>query len=174
MLVKKFIIALALTILLPTIALADISCEKCEIGNCVCEITDCDSGIFDVFSSTCAMEPDYEYIFSGGYLKWYPEIARSYYVKVLCSDGETQSDCFLITVKAKAIPTTTTTITRLTTTTTTTLPEVRPQGPDYLLWALIAILIIAILFAIYYFFIKKGKRGRKTYEELYKKWGRGR
>jgi hypothetical protein len=179
MLRKNFIVALVLIFLLPSLGLAKISCEKCEIGNCVCEITDCDSGIFDVFASTsCATEPDYEYIFSDGYLRWYPEIARSYYAKVLCSDGETQSDCFLITVKAKAATTTTTTgQVKPTTTTsfkpTTTLPEEEAEGPDYLLWVLIAVLIIVILFAIHYLLIKKGK-SRKTYEELYKKWGKGR
>jgi len=154
-------------------ASAEISCKKCEVGNCICEITDCDSGIFDVFSSTsCTLSPDYEYIFSEGYVRWNPESAKSYYVKALCSDGETQSNCTSITVKTAEITTTTTRPTSTTSTTTTTLPPTQTGGPDYLLWILVIILIIILLFAVYYFFfMKKGKR--KTYEELYRKW-RGR
>jgi hypothetical protein len=168
---KKIIAIFTFILLFLAPAFAEISCRKCEVGNCVCEITDCDSGIFDVFSSTsCSLTPDYEYIFSEGYVKWKPASARSYYVKVFCSDGETQSDCILITVRALEVTTTTTRPTQLTTT-TTTLPSARAEGPNYLLWILIVILMLLLLFAIYYFFfMKKGKR--KTYEELYRKWGR--
>lgn len=175
---KKPIAALTFILLFLSPVFAEISCRRCEVGNCVCEITDCDSGIFDVFSSTsCALTPDYEYMFSEGYVKWSPASARSYYVKALCSDGETQSNCTLMTVKAAEVTTTTTKSTQPTTSTTTTITtstttSTQTEGPDYLPWILIIILIIALLFAIYYFFfMKKGKR--KTYEELYRKW-RGR
>jgi hypothetical protein len=170
---KRLTAAFTFILLLLTPTLAEISCRKCEVGNCICEITDCDSGIFDVFSSTsCTLKPDYEYIFSEGYVRWSPESARSYYMKALCSDGETQSNCTLITVKAVEITTTTTRPTSTTSTTTTTLPPTQTGGPDYLLWILVVILIATLLFAVYYFFfMKKGRR--KTYEELYRKW-RGR
>ena len=169
---KKILTAFIFILLFLNPSLAEISCGKCEVGNCICEITDCDSGIFDVFSSTCILEPDYEYIFSQGFVKWGPKQARSYYVKALCSDGETQSDCTLITVRAQELPTTakpprTTTQAQQT---TTTLPPTEAEGPDYLLWILVIILIIAIIFAVYYFFFMK--KGRKTYEELYRKWRR--
>jgi hypothetical protein len=171
---KKIIATFIFILLFVNPSLAEISCRRCEVGNCVCEITDCDSGIFDVFSSTsCTLQPTYEHTFSEGFVRWSPTRAGSYYVKALCSDGETQSDCTLITVKAQEATTTTRPAFPTTSTqpTTTTLPT-KAEGPDYLLWVFVIILIIALLFAVYYFFFMK--KGRKTYEELYKKWGRRR
>ncbi|MEM5855636.1 MAG: hypothetical protein QW472_04975 [Candidatus Aenigmatarchaeota archaeon] len=168
---KRISLIILMTIFLfPSITFAEIVCRNCFVGDCKCTITDCDSGILDIFSSTsCSMMPDYEFTFSGGYLKWSPESARSYYAKALCSDGKTQSECSLITVKVVEEETTTTT--RPKTTTTTTLPVSKEGGPDYLLIVLVVILIAVILFAVYYFFFLK-KAGKKTYEELYRKWGR--
>jgi hypothetical protein len=173
---KRIIAVFIFILLFLNPSLAEISCRRCEVGNCVCEITDCDSGIFDVFLSTsCTLEPDYEYTFSQGFIRWSPLQAASYYVKALCSDGQTQSDCTLVTVKAQAAVTTTKTTQPRTTQvqqTTTTSPPPKTEGPDYLLWVLVILLIIALLFAVYYFFFMK--KGRKTYEELYRKWGRRR
>ena len=166
------LIALSIFILSQKMAFAEISCKSCFVGSCRCDITDCESGIFDVFSSTsCTLMPDYEFTFSNGYVVWSPEVAKSYYVKALCSDGKTQSECTLITVKSEetiTIPTTTT-YRQQTTTTYVEEEEKEEKGTDYFLIILVVLLIIAILFALYYFFfMKKGK----TYEELYKKWGR--
>lgn len=171
MLIKKISIAfLVMIFIFQSLAYAEVFCNNCFVGNCRCTITDCDSGILDIFSSTsCSMTPDYEFVFSDSYLIWSPESARSYYVKALCSDGKTQSGCNLITARVAEEPATTTTLPKATT--TTTLPISEKGGPDYLLIALIVILIVVILFAVYYFFfLKKGKR--KTYEELYRKWRR--
>lgn len=173
MLIKKLIIIPLITIFLfPSIVFAEIICRDCFVGDCKCIITDCDSGILDIFSSmSCSMIPDYEFTFSDGSLRWSPESARSYYAIVLCSDGKTKSDCSLITVKMREEETTTTT-TKPKTTTTTTLPvSEEKSGPDYLLIILVVILIALLLFAVYYFFFLK-KSGNKTYEDLYRKWGR--
>jgi len=165
MLMRKTAALLVTFLLLPSLALASVSCDSCKVGDCTCVITDCDSGILDIFSaSSCSITPSYEYTFSAGSLKWNPPTSRTYYVKALCSDGETQSDCFAVTVKSAQATTTTT---KPKATTTTTLPAAAP-GPDYTLFALVAVLIAAILSAVWYLFLRKKKGG--TYEEIYRKW----
>lgn len=167
MLMKKLIVPFVMILLLLDPALAEVSCRNCRIGGCTCTITDCDSGIIDFFNtSSCSLYPDYEFTFSSGHLDWSPEIARSYSVKALCSDGTTQSDCNTITVSSAETTTTTVKVT------TTTQPTAPSEGPDYFLFVLIAILIVAILAAVYYLFFVKKKRKRKSFEELYRKWRR--
>lgn len=169
------LVLLMIVSLLPTRASADVSCSDCTIGDCLCLISDCDSGIFDIFStSSCSLTPDFEYTFSNGLLNWSPDVAKSYYAKALCDDGETQSDCTLITVRTIEETTTTRLTTVATTTrpkTTTTIGEETSGGPNYLLYGLVVILVILILFALYYVLFKKKKPG-KSYEELYRKWGK--
>lgn len=163
---KKLTASLAMIsfLLLLSPALATVSCSNCKVGSCTCTITDCDSGILDIFSaSSCSITPTYEYTFSKGSLNWIPPTSRTYYVKALCSDGETQSDCIAVTVVSAQGATTTTTLK-----TTTTAPLPPAQGPDYTLFVLIAVLIVVILFAVWYLFLRKKKGG--TYEEIYKKW----
>jgi len=163
---KKLIALFVLILLPPSLVSARVSCKDCKINQCICTITDCESGILDIFSgSSCAIEPDYEYTFSNGYLEWSPKVAKSYYVKALCSDGETQSSCDAITVKSLEEAITTTTKPPIT---TTTLRPAPAEGPDYLLFGLIGVLVVAILLAIYYLFFRK-KAGR-SYEQLYRKW----
>lgn len=160
MLMKKIIALFVLISLVPTIALADISCSSCKVGDCTCNINDCDEGIVDIFPSlSCSTTPTYEFTFSDGILRWNPETARSYSTKVLCSDGETQSDCEQITAKLSA----TTTTTKLVT--TTTIPK---TGDSYLFWILLLVIIVIIALAIYYFYFRN--RPSKSYEELYRKW----
>lgn len=171
---KKISIIFLITILLSQpLVYAEVICKNCFVGECRCTITDCDSGIVDIFSSaTCTMMPDYEFVFSNGYLKWSPESARSYYLKALCEDGKTQSDCTLITVRmAEETTTTTKPTTTLPTTTTKPTPTSEGGGVDYTLIILVVILILVILFLSYFFFLKKGGK-KKSYEELYKKWGK--
>ncbi|MEM5855706.1 MAG: hypothetical protein QW472_05330 [Candidatus Aenigmatarchaeota archaeon] len=170
---KKFLlIVLTVFFLLQSVTSAEIVCSKCLVGDCYCTVTDCDSGIVDIFYSPCSMNPSYEFTFSNGYFKWKPEVENIHYLKVLCSDGETQSECTPIVVEASREKTTTTTAeTTIPAKTTTTLEmEEETEGPDYFLIVLIVMLILILLFAAYYFFFMK-KKG-KTYEDLYKKWGR--
>ena len=165
MLTKGLITLFIIILLFPSLVLAGISCQSCKIGTCTCTISDCDSGIIDIFSaSSCSTEPDFEYTFSNGYLDWSPKTARSYYAIALCSDGETKSSCDLITVSSVEVVTTTT---KPKVTTTTTKPS--PSGGlDLFSIALIVLLVIAIIVAAYYLFF--GKKAKKTYEELYRKW----
>jgi len=157
---KKIAAVFVLISLLPTIALADIYCGSCKVGDCTCSIDDCNEGIIDIFPSlSCSTSPTYEFTFSDGILRWNPETARSYSTKVLCSDGETQSDCNTITVKTSA-----TTTTQLYAT-TTTIPK---KDGGSLFWILLLVIIAVIAFALYYFYFRK--RPTKSYEELYRKW----
>jgi hypothetical protein len=165
MLEKKIVVLFVLILMLPSLVSAKVSCKDCKINQCICTITDCDSGILDIFSgSSCGINPDYEFTFSNGYLEWNPKVAKSYYVKAFCSDGETQSSCDSITVRSIEEATTTTTKP----TTTTTQPAAPAEGPDYLLLGLIGILAVAILLAAYYLFFRK--KAGKSYEQLYRKW----
>ena len=170
---KKISIILALLLILPHLAEAKILCNLCYVGYCECEITDCNSGIIDIFLSTsCSTTPDYEIVFSEGYFTWEPSVARSYSAIALCSDGRTTSGCSTITVNVKETTTTTLKPTTTTIKTTTTIPEeiVEERGPDYLLIALIITLLVLIGVAVYYFFFTKRKK-KKSFEELYRKWG---
>jgi len=158
---KKIVAVLVLISLLPSLALADVYCGSCKVGDCTCNIDTCDSGIIDIFPSlSCSVTPTYEFTFSDGILRWNPETARSYSVKVLCSDGETQSDCETITAKLSTATTTTAIFT------TTTIPP-KPDG-GYVFWILLLVIIALIAFAVYYFYFRKNPA--KSYEELYRKW----
>lgn len=171
MLKKILIIAGIAFLFLPCLVEASIICNRCYVGNCECEVTDCDSGIVDIFASTsCGTFPDYELTFSGGYFRWNPPMARSYYAIALCSDGRTTSTCDVITARVEAVTTTLKPTTTTTLYTTTTIPEIEGKEPDYLFIALLIILVVLVAIAVYYFlFLKKKKR--KTFEELYRKWG---
>jgi hypothetical protein len=160
---NKTIALLVLISILPSLAFGEIACGTCKVGDCTCTISECTSGMVDIFSgSSCTTDPDYEYIFSNGYFRWTPQAAKNYYVKALCSDGETQSDCSLVRVSLAAASTTTTRPS-----TTTTQPT-SAGGSNFLTLAFVILLIIAIIVAIYYYFFRK--KTKKSYEELYRKW----
>ena len=155
--------------LISSSAFAAINCPSCTTEDCTCIIGECSSGIFDVYqsSSTCAGTPTYEFSFGIRNFPWYPPKSGTYYVQALCDDRVTKTACTAIAVKSTSETTTTTKGISTTTTTGT-------GGGDNTLWIIFAILIIVAVvgFIIYRFFFA-GRKGssKKTYEELYRKWG---
>jgi len=155
--------------LLPPLTSATISCSgTCFVSDCTCIITDCSNGIFDVYtSSSCSGIPTYEFSFGARSFGWYPPTAGTYYAQVVCDDGTTRSSCAAISVKSAEETITTTSETTTTTTTTS------GGGGDNTWLIILAVLIIIgiVAFLIYRFFFSGKKGARKTYEELYRKWG---
>jgi len=142
------------TFLLP-ISMALITCDKCETDNCTCHISDCKSGILDVFVTTdCSGAPSYEFVFSNSEIVWSPAETYSYYLTAFCDDSTTKSVCSDIAVKqgTTTSTTTTTTTTQITTTTTknqtTTTTSIPIYGPSKESAFGIAVRVIAIISVI--------------------------
>lgn len=173
-------------ILLSPISLAAVTCGVCQVDSCVCQITECQSGMFNVFTiSDCSGVPYVRDTFSGGMKTWYPPQPLTYYVLALCDDGTTRSVCTLQQVlPAGTSPTPTTTTTTTTTeetvtttefTTTTTKEtgvtyETPPSGGGFnFLWIVI---VIFIVMGVAFYFLRIRKKKEVSYEEVYKKWSR--
>jgi len=97
-------------------ALPITNCPTCNVNNCLCSISNCNSGILRVYStSSCSGIPVYQFTFQGGAATWAPSQAKTYYLKILCDDS-TQSVCKEQLVQNGS----STTTTQVTTTSTTT------------------------------------------------------
>lgn len=168
MLMKEKIFAIMFFLILSSLVRATVICSECEVGKCVCEVIDCDSGIVDIFEDGCSTTPDMEMTFKNSF-EWKPEREGTYYVLVLCDDGQTPG-CEEIKVEEKQE--TSTTIRK----TTTTRPkgyeeeEEMEGGADVVTPLLFLLLVILIAIGVFYMYTKR--RGRTTWEKLYKKWGR--
>lgn len=177
-----FLIFVALAvILLPSAVSALVTCNPCEIDGCVCQITECSKGIFNVFTiSDCSGVPYVRDTFSGGIKTWYPQNAIDHYILVLCDDGS-RSACVQQRVSPIVVAPTTTTTTKEKTTTTTEFTETtteetgatytteeKPSGGGFnFLWIILIFIIVGVVF----FFLRMRKKGM-SYEEVYKKWSR--
>ena len=70
-----------------------LSCDDCAINSCSCSISNCQSGILEVYKqSECSSTPSYIYTFSGNEKTWFPESEGKYFLKVSCDDGK-ESSC---------------------------------------------------------------------------------
>jgi hypothetical protein len=99
-------------------ATPEISCPACSTNSCSCSVSNCNSGIFRVYSTSgCSGVPTYQFTFSAGTVAWAPS-QTTYYLKVFCDDNS-QSVC-----KEQVISggTSSTSTTSATTSTTTTIP----------------------------------------------------
>lgn len=148
-----------------------ISCRSCNVNSCICSVDECSSGLMRIYPSSSCTIPKYEYEFSQSQFTWDVAPLGKYYFKAFCTNGQT-TDCIGIQVAAAGATTTTIkTTTTIRQTTTTTIKSIGGQG-DYT-WALIAlILLIAIFIVILLFFRVFKKKPKKTFEEVYKKWGK--
>ena len=110
---KNIIIALLTFLVLPSISFAlvgDISCNDCFVGTCECTITDCTSGLLEVFSGgTCGSQLQYQLEFSQGTVSWSPTQTGTFHGIAFCDSGA-QSTCQTISVTAGGGTTTTTTV----------------------------------------------------------------
>lgn len=162
---KELIFLSSVFLLLLSVSLASgtISCSKCDTSNCSCVITDCQSGVVDVYSSPfCSGNPSFELDFSNGDLNWEPGSNNVFYLLALCDDGKTQSSCTRVSLKSE-----TTTTPRTTTPITTAAKP--SQGPTtFTVVALIVVVLLALAFVIYFLFSRKGSK--TTYDELQKKY----
>jgi len=168
-------------VLIPSAALAIVTCNPCQVNGCVCQITECSKGIFNVFTiSDCSGVPYVRDTFSSGVKTWYPQNAIEYYIYILCDDGN-RSLCTPQRALPSGIVTTTTTTTSRTATTTrftetttteetaTYTTETKPSGGGFNFWWIIFIFIII---GIAFYFLKMRKKKVVSYEEVYKKWSR--
>jgi len=160
-------------IVFPFATLAAINCQgTCDITQCTCTIGDCSSGLFDVYSSSsCSGIPVYEYSFPTRSFLWYPPKTGTYYVQALCDDGSVKSSCTSITAKSSEGTSTSSSTTSSATTTTSTTGGGGGGDNTWLIIVAVLIIIAIIIFLIYRFFFSGRKRSKKTYEELYRKWG---
>lgn len=93
---------------------ATMTCTVCQVGNCVCQITNCAAGgVRGWAASSCTGLWGLQYMFSGSTLTWAPSSQGTYSFRIDCA-GAT-SDCVQVSVGALS-PTTSTT-------TTTTIPS---------------------------------------------------
>ena len=171
---KKIFLLTSVLLLLHS-AKATVVCLDCNVGKCVCEVVDCDSGIVDIFEEGCSLMPDYEMTFRYSF-EWKPKRSGTYYVLVLCDNGET-SGCEEIEVEEETTTTSrvSTSTTRMTTSTIYweeegEEEEWEEEGLDLVTLVLFLLLVILIGIGIFYMFMKR--KGKKTWEELYRKWGR--
>jgi hypothetical protein len=114
-----------------------------------------------IYSSAGCRSPTYEFTFSGSSFVWNAGSLGTYYAQAFCSDGQLTT-CNSFTVRTAG--NTTTTFGQTTTTT-----DEKPPGTDYS-WIVILIgVLIVIVLVVFLFFRKKPK---KSYEALYRKWGK--
>ena len=82
---------------------AVVTCNPCSAGNCACTITDCQTGILEIFSS-CGAPPQYQLDFTGGTRTWQPQQSGALYAAATCYNG-TVSQCTAVNVGTPATPT---------------------------------------------------------------------
>jgi len=174
---EKIIVAITISLLVFPTVFANVTYQNtCAIGNCPLAVSDCSSGLIDLFvKPDCSGNPSYEYTFSNGVLPWPPTIAQTLYAYALCDDGKTRSACSPITVSPLA-----SNITSSTTTTTTiqtqpsassTPTQTISDNSNIVFYVLIIVVIVVVAFIIYRLLFSK-KKPKIDYETLYKKWGR--
>lgn len=159
-------------LIFPT-AMAAVSCPSCIIGGCSCSISDCASGIIDIYSSsssTCQGNPLFEYSFTGGSFPWFPSNIGTYYMQAFCDDGRTHSICSQVSVVSTSVPITTTS--EIQTQPVSTTPTQTSGGGSNIIFYVLIIVIIAVIAFIAYRFLFKKKAKKIDYESLYRKWGR--
>ena len=173
-------------VLIPAISFAAITCTSCQVGLCACQITECQRGVFNAYKTAdCSGAPLLRGTFSNNVKTWYPPEGISYYALILCDDGSTKSACTQIPVGGILISTTTTTTslttttteieateTRTRTTTTTATEETETpsgEGGNSFIWIVVIIVLIVV---VAFFFMKRQKAPKSSYETLYKKWSR--
>lgn len=157
-------------LIFPTV-MAAVSCPSCIIGGCSCSISDCSSGIIDIYSSsTCQGNPLFEYTFTGGSFPWFPSNSGTYYMQAFCDDGRTQSICSQVSVTSTSVSTGSTSEIQ-TQTESTTQTQTSGGGSNMIFYVLIIVIIAVIAFIAYRLFFKK-KAKKINYESLYRKWGR--
>jgi len=161
---EKIIFAILISFFIIPSALASITYQTCRMNNCPVSITDCSSGLVDIYSSsTCTGNPSSEYSFSSGSFPWYPDTAGTYYMFALCDDGHTHSICSPVTVSGLIT-------TSSTTTTTTEISTPTSGNSNIILYVLVIVIIVVVAFIAYRIFTKK--KPKVDYASLYRKWGR--
>lgn len=95
------------------------------------------------------------------------QIKNNYYLYIYANDTSTPPKQRNLTIVFNVVGYT---ITTTSTTTTTTLPS-EEEETNYFFIVIAVLILLAILVAIYYFYISKVRPAR-TFEELYKKWGK--
>jgi hypothetical protein len=167
---EKILFAILSSFLVFPVALASVSCPNCLVNeNCVCTVTDCATGLVDIYSSlNCAGNPLYEYSFSSSGFTWFPDQAATYFALALCDDRHINSPCSEVDVfSAETTPEISTT-----TTTEMSVPITSPSGNTNMVLYVLVIVIIAVIAFIAYRLFSKKKKPRIDYETLYRKWGR--
>lgn len=191
-----FLILLLSFSLFQSMASSSITPNFCTAGNCIFAVTDCTSGFIRLYSSiACSGVYNKQIIFSDHNFNLNSFSPSTYYLKAFCDDGTTVSACYAITVQ----PSTPTTGLTTTTTKKTTCPyeccsnEATYQdracsegeycqdnvctpmsggeGTDYTFY-IVAVVVIVIVFIVLYFLFFRKKPAKKTYTQLYEKWGR--
>lgn len=185
-----FLVAIFSFTLLTSLSFASITCNPCQTNNCLCGIDECSSGLMRIYSSYTCRNPSYEYAFSVYQFTWTNAPAGNYYFKAFCSDGKMTS-CTPITVNSAA------TVTTTPTSTTTKAACIYdccsgeanyedqpcPSGEECVNnscqpvvqkknYTWIIVLVLVLIVAVILFFFIFGRKPRKSFEELYRKWGK--
>ncbi|MHA1742620.1 MAG: hypothetical protein ACTSV6_00030 [Candidatus Heimdallarchaeota archaeon] len=181
-------------ILFSSLSYAAIVCDPCEPRACFCSIDDCSSGLLRIYSSSTCRIPGYEYTFSNNKFTWNFAETGTYYFKAFCDDGNV-SACYRVTVKTPTTTTIPTTSTRPPTAKEECPFECCVDDPRYTdkpcpsgercidgecipiakkkgyFWVIGVLIAVVAVILILIFFLSR-KKPRKTFEELYRKWGR--
>jgi len=117
---KKLIIFLLLFgFIIPLSFGISIDCHKC-CGNKHSCITDCQTGLLDIFKDECKSELVYEVSIFNGNAEWYSGEAKNYYLKIFCDDGRI-SECIPVNIEITTVSNLTTTTTQTTSTIVSTI-----------------------------------------------------
>jgi len=116
---KKLIILTIIAVMVTSasIVYGGIICEPCNVGSCSCAITDCESGLSRIYtSSDCSSGLIVGPPFLDSEITWSPSETGTYYIRVFCDSGQ-ELVCTPIDVSASSGTTNTSTTTTITQTT---------------------------------------------------------